>query len=139
MKSIFDFLQGTKDLDEARAAYKQYLNTIYGQSLTAEIDPLHDLHIGGIYHINAVSVFGAGKACTFRGYKGKVLNLVENIESDSLGLLISGLYGTAETMWVPVHDYPVMIAGIEMVGAPLDDPHNWWYKIKVIPVNDIID
>lgn len=149
MKSIFDFMQDVNkrfvgdenDLVKiARSWYKKYLDEEYGKTLTEEVNPVADLHIGDIMRIQAVAMFGGEYAAvTFRGLKGKVLNLTDRVVSESLYNIVAGIWGNSDTLWKDAQAFPVVIMGIELIGSPLDDDHDRAYSLKVAPVNNFID
>lgn len=147
MKSIFDFMQtasqhatGEDVIKIARKLYKKYLDEEYGKTLTAEVNPVTDLHVGDIVRIQAVAMFcGEYAAVTIKGLKGKVLNLTDRVVSESLYNIAAGIWGNSDTLWKDAQGFPIAIMGIELLGSPIDDDHDRAYSLKVVPVNNFID
>lgn len=124
----------------ARQLYNKYLDEEYGITLTAEVNPVTDLHIGDIVRLQAVAMYGGEYAAvTFRGLKGKVLNLTDRVVSESLYNIVAGIWGNSKTIWKDANAFPIVIMGIELIGSPLDDDHDRAYSLKVVPVNNFID
>lgn len=147
MKSIFDFMQtaskhatGEDIVKMARALYHKYLDEEYGKTLTEEVNPVTDLHIGDIVRLQAVAMYGGEYAAvTIKGLKGKVLNLTDTVVSESLYNIAAGIWGNSETLWKDAQGFPIAIMGIELIGSPIDDDHDRAYSLKVVPVNNFID
>jgi hypothetical protein len=147
MKSIFDFMQtaskhatGEDIVKMARTLYHKYLDEEYGKTLTAEVNPVTDLHVGDIVRIQAVAMYGGEHAAvTIKGLKGKVLNLTDRVVSESLYNIAAGIWGNSETLWKDAQGFPIAIMGIELIGSPIDDDHDRAYSLKVVPVNNFID
>lgn len=124
----------------ARKLYHKYLDEEYGMTLTEEINPMTDLHIGDIMRIQAVAMYGSDcAAVTFKGIKGKALNINIKAMSESLYNIAAGIWGNSETRWKDAQGFPIAIMGIELIGSPLDDDHDMAYSLKVVPVNNFID
>jgi hypothetical protein len=147
MKSIFDFMQtaskhatGEDIVKMARTLYHKYLDEEYGKTLTAEVNPVTDLHVGDNVRIQAVAMYGGEHAAvTIKGLKGKVLNLTDRVVSESLYNIAAGIWGNSETLWKDAQGFPIAIMGIELIGSPIDDDHDRAYSLKVVPVNNFID
>lgn len=147
MKSIFDFMltasnhaTGKDVVTIARKLYKKYLDEEYGKTLTEEVNPVTDLHVGDIVGIQAVAMFGGEYASvTIKGLKGKVLNLTDRVVSESLYNIAAGIWGKSDTLWKDAQGFPIAIMGIELIGSPLDDDHDRAYSLKVVPVSNFID
>lgn len=150
MKNIFDFTTAARTLcpngtgkdivSIAGELYKKYLDEEYGKTLTAEVNPVKDLHVGDIVRIQAVAMFGGEYAAvTIKGLKGKVLNLTDTVVSESLYNIAAGIWSNSDTLWKDAQGFPIAIMGIELIGSPLDDDHDRAYSLKVVPVNNFID
>lgn len=147
MKSIFDFMQtaskhatGEDIVKIARQLYNKYLDEEYGKTLTAEVNPVTDLHVGDIVRLQAVAMYGGEHAAvTIKGLKGKLLDLTDRVVSESLYNIAAGIWGNSETLWKDAQGFPIAIMGIELIGSPIDDDHDRAYSLKVVPVNNFID